>query len=75
MSDARAEVLQRVRNALGGGVAVPEVPRDYRGAGEPAPRYSRGTSGTDAPPPSALRTRFRTSAFASLTRPAPALRE
>ena len=37
MSDARAEVLQRVRNALGGGVAVPEVPRDYFGAGEPAP--------------------------------------
>jgi L-lactate dehydrogenase complex protein LldG len=37
MSDARAEVLQRVRNALGDGVAVPEVPRDYLGAGEPAP--------------------------------------
>ena len=37
MSDARAEVLQRVRDALGAGVAVPEVPRDYLGAGEPAP--------------------------------------
>jgi len=37
MSDARAEVLQRIRGALGGGAPVPEVPRAYRGAGEPAP--------------------------------------
>jgi L-lactate dehydrogenase complex protein LldG len=37
VSDARAEILQRVRGALGAGVAVPEVPRGYRGAGEPAP--------------------------------------
>ena len=37
MSDARAEVLQRIRGALGSGAAVPEVPRDYRGAGHPAP--------------------------------------
>ena len=36
MSDARAEVLQRVRGALGHGVQVPEVPRDYRRAGAPA---------------------------------------
>ena len=33
MSEARAEVLARVRNALGAGAAVPEVPRAYRGAG------------------------------------------
>jgi len=33
VSDARAEVLGRVREALGRGVAVPEVPRSYRGAG------------------------------------------
>jgi len=37
VSDARAEVLERIRDALGPGVVVPEVPRDYRGAGEPAP--------------------------------------
>ena len=37
MGDARADVLGRVREALGPGVAVPEVPRGYRGAGEPAP--------------------------------------
>jgi len=37
VSDARAEVLQRIRGALGRGVAVPDVPRSYRGAGEPAP--------------------------------------
>jgi len=37
VSDARTEVLQRIRGALGHGAAVPEVPRDYRGAGEPAP--------------------------------------
>ena len=37
MGDARAEVLQRIRGALGHGVAVPEVPRSYRGAGRPAP--------------------------------------
>ena len=37
MDAARAEVLQRVRSALGSGAAVPEVPREYRGAGEPAP--------------------------------------
>ncbi len=34
MSEAREAVLGRVRAALGGGVAVPEVPRDYRGAGQ-----------------------------------------
>ena len=33
MSDARAEVLGRVRAALGAGVAVPDVPRAYRGPG------------------------------------------
>ena len=37
MSDARADVLQLVRTALAGGAPVPEVPRSYRGAGEPAP--------------------------------------
>jgi len=37
VSDAKADVLQRVRSALGGGAAVPEVPREYRGAGSPAP--------------------------------------
>ena len=37
MSDAKADVLQRVRSALGGGASVPEVPREYRGAGSPAP--------------------------------------
>ena len=34
VSEAREAVLGRVRAALGGGVAVPEVPRDYRGAGQ-----------------------------------------
>jgi L-lactate dehydrogenase complex protein LldG len=34
VSDARAEVLGRVRAALGAGAAVPVVPRAYRGAGE-----------------------------------------
>ena len=33
MSDARAEILGRVRDALGASVAVPEVQRAYRGAG------------------------------------------
>ena len=33
MSSARDEVLGRVRAALGAGAAVPEVPREYRGAG------------------------------------------
>ena len=38
MSDARAEVLQRIGGrSRGPGVAVPEVPRDYLGAGAPAP--------------------------------------
>ena len=37
MSDARADVLQLVRTALAAGAPVPEVPRSYRGAGEPAP--------------------------------------
>jgi len=37
VSDAKADVLQRVRSALGGGASVPEVPREYRGAGSPAP--------------------------------------
>jgi L-lactate dehydrogenase complex protein LldG len=31
---ARDDVLARVRNALGPGVAVPEIPRLYRGAGD-----------------------------------------
>ena len=33
MSDARAEVLGRIRSALGGAPAVPDVPRDYHPAG------------------------------------------
>jgi L-lactate dehydrogenase complex protein LldG len=37
VSDAREAVLGAVRAALGAGVAAPEVPRGYRGAGEPAP--------------------------------------
>jgi len=39
VSDARADVLARVRAALGsgGGTAVPEVPRDYRGPGRMGP--------------------------------------
>jgi L-lactate dehydrogenase complex protein LldG len=37
VSEARAEVLRRIRGALGHGAAVPEVPRDYLGAGDPAP--------------------------------------
>ena len=37
MSDAREAVLRRIHGALGGAPAVPEVPRGYRGAGEPAP--------------------------------------
>ena len=36
MGDARADVLDRIRSALGSGVVVPEVPREYRGAGAPA---------------------------------------
>jgi L-lactate dehydrogenase complex protein LldG len=35
VSDARAEVLGRVREALGPGAAALEVPRAYRGAGAP----------------------------------------
>ena len=35
MTRARDEVLARIRGALGAGVAVPEVPRGYRGAVEP----------------------------------------
>jgi L-lactate dehydrogenase complex protein LldG len=34
---ARAEMLGRIRDALGSGTAVPEVPRDYRAAGSGAP--------------------------------------
>jgi L-lactate dehydrogenase complex protein LldG len=34
VSDARAEVLGRVRAALGSGAGVPDVPRGYRGAGD-----------------------------------------
>ena len=37
MSAAREAVLDAVRAALGNGATVPEVPRDYRGAGAPAP--------------------------------------
>ena len=33
MSDARAEVLGRIRSALGAAPAVPDVPRDYHPAG------------------------------------------
>ena len=36
MGDARADVLDRIRSALGSGAVVPEVPREYRGAGAPA---------------------------------------
>ena len=36
MSEARAEVLGRIRSALGSGAAAPEVPRAYRGPGEAA---------------------------------------
>jgi L-lactate dehydrogenase complex protein LldG len=34
---ARADVLGRIRDALGPGAAVPDVPREYRGAGSGAP--------------------------------------
>ena len=34
MSDARAEVLARIRRALGPGVTAPAVPRDYRTRGD-----------------------------------------
>ena len=37
MSDARADVLARVRAALGAGAAVPDVPRAYRGPGRAGP--------------------------------------
>ncbi len=33
MSDARADILARIRGALGPAPAVPDVPRDYRAAG------------------------------------------
>jgi L-lactate dehydrogenase complex protein LldG len=36
VSDAREAVLGRIRSALGPGVAVPDVPRAYRGAGAAA---------------------------------------
>jgi L-lactate dehydrogenase complex protein LldG len=36
VSEAREAVLDRVRAALGGGVAVPDVPREYRGPGQAA---------------------------------------
>jgi L-lactate dehydrogenase complex protein LldG len=36
VSTARDDVLARIRAALGPDVAVPDVPREYRGAGEPA---------------------------------------
>jgi L-lactate dehydrogenase complex protein LldG len=36
VSEAREAVLGAVRSALGAGVAAPEVPREYRAAGEPA---------------------------------------
>ena len=36
MSAARAEVLGRIRSALGGAPAVPDVPRDYHPAGAAA---------------------------------------
>jgi L-lactate dehydrogenase complex protein LldG len=37
VSDARAEVLKRIRSALGEAPEVPEVPRGYHGAGERPP--------------------------------------
>jgi L-lactate dehydrogenase complex protein LldG len=37
VSDARADVLARVRAALGAGTVVPEIPRTYRGAGRAGP--------------------------------------
>jgi L-lactate dehydrogenase complex protein LldG len=37
VGDARADVLGRIRGALGGGAAVPEIPRGYLGAGQGAP--------------------------------------
>jgi L-lactate dehydrogenase complex protein LldG len=37
VSGAREAVLGAVRAALGAGAAVPEVPREYVGAGQPAP--------------------------------------
>jgi L-lactate dehydrogenase complex protein LldG len=37
MTDARTDVLARLRSALGPGVAVPDVPRAYRGAGRFGP--------------------------------------
>jgi L-lactate dehydrogenase complex protein LldG len=37
VSEARADVLGRVRAALGAGAVVPEVPREYRGAGRYGP--------------------------------------
>jgi L-lactate dehydrogenase complex protein LldG len=37
VSDARTAVLGRIRDALGPSPVVPEVPRDYRPAGSPAP--------------------------------------
>ena len=37
MSDAREAVLGAVRAALGGGAAVPEIPREYAGPGRPPP--------------------------------------
>jgi L-lactate dehydrogenase complex protein LldG len=37
VSDARADVLARVRDALGAGAPVPEVPRGYRGPGRAGP--------------------------------------
>jgi L-lactate dehydrogenase complex protein LldG len=37
MSDARSAVLGRIREALGPSPVVPDVPRDYRLAGSPAP--------------------------------------
>ena len=36
MSDARAEVMERIRSALGPSPAVPDVPREYHGPGEVA---------------------------------------
>jgi L-lactate dehydrogenase complex protein LldG len=46
VSAARAEVLGRIRAALGPGVAAPDVPRAYRGAGE-GDTESTGTGGGD----------------------------
>ena len=50
---ARDDVLARIRAALGPARAVPDVPRDYRGAGEPAGRRRRRRASASASPTTA----------------------